>query len=228
MSWPQVSPTPRTGLDRVITPLKLLRALSASGFVACVAAGKYSEKNSMLWGVGSILFGGCCLMSSAVVYLLLSVSEPPENCPSYYLSSPDHAAKNKLEKREVVAFVGDSLTHGKISPSFVDRVQSTIIDVPGSFRIVNAGQNGACSETVLTARVDEALLCDPDWVCLMIGTNDMKVRLQALAPPPSRPSSPSITSRLLTRSSLLLPGPRSRAVARSEHPRLPSKPTLVP
>jgi lysophospholipase L1-like esterase len=64
--------------------------------------------------------------------------------------------------------VGDSITHGRIGINYAEMVQEQMVD---EIEVVNAGVN---SELVWNAlqRVDEIIACNPDYVTILLGTND--------------------------------------------------------
>lgn len=72
--------------------------------------------------------------------------------------------------RTLVACVGDSITHGSVSASYVDLLRRRL--APDGFAFVNAGVNGDLAWNVLQ-RIDAVLACRPDVVTLLIGTNDV-------------------------------------------------------
>ena len=76
----------------------------------------------------------------------------------------------------VVVCAGDSLTHGLVSASYVDRLDRQLR--PAGYQIVNAGVNGDLAFNVL-ARLDEVVACGPDVVTLLVGTNDINARFNA-------------------------------------------------
>ena len=99
-------------------------------------------------------------------YVLFKSSAPAHNNPK--------VARRRLarmaQRPTVVACLGDSITHGRVSGDYVARVRDALGD---GFFVVNGGVNSECSWN-LRQRIDDALACDPDVVTIMIGTNDYK------------------------------------------------------
>lgn len=77
----------------------------------------------------------------------------------------------------LVACIGDSITHGLISANYVDILDRRLR--PGGFQFVNAGVNGDLAFNILK-RLDEVVACRPDVVTLLVGTNDVNARFDAV------------------------------------------------
>lgn len=75
-----------------------------------------------------------------------------------------------------IVCLGDSITRGQISASFVDQLSQRLGG--NGFRFVNAGVNGDLAYNVLK-RLDRVVALDPETVILMIGTNDVVSTLRA-------------------------------------------------
>ncbi len=91
----------------------------------------------------------------------------PANSPTAFLKT-----EPSDQNRSVVAFVGDSLTHGAVSANYVDALALKLDEqAPQRFELINAGVNAELSYNVLL-RLDEVIACTPDFVVVMIGTND--------------------------------------------------------
>jgi len=88
---------------------------------------------------------------------------PPENNPAVYISET-------MTKRDLPALVcaGDSITHGRVSHNYVDILAERLA---GEVDVVNAGINSELAWNVLE-RSDEIIACDPEFVTILIGTND--------------------------------------------------------
>jgi lysophospholipase L1-like esterase len=88
-------------------------------------------------------------------------------------------------RKPVLLCLGDSLTHGTMGASFTPDIPfklSESLGLPppteGTFFfdplwVVNAGQNCLTTHNVLTERLHSSLGCYPDFIMLMIGTNDV-------------------------------------------------------
>ncbi len=87
----------------------------------------------------------------------------------------DRLPKNRPEKyqkqsgKKVVVLAGDSITHGQIGENYVAML-SERLDL-NKFDLVNAGINSNLAWNLLQ-RVDEIIACEPDFITIMIGTND--------------------------------------------------------
>lgn len=116
------------------------------------------------------------IISSIVVILLfihlhvyLQAQRKPYNNPSHFINNEKSALKNK-----VVVCIGDSITHGRVSYNYVDLLSQRL---GGSgFELVNAGVNGELASDVLQ-RIEEVIRCDPDFITILIGTNDISASL---------------------------------------------------
>ncbi len=89
--------------------------------------------------------------------------------PVELTSSPPAAGQN-LSKPRTIVCLGDSLTRGLVSASFVDQLALRMAGK--GFHFVNSGVNGDLAYNVLR-RLDDAIALQPDGVILMIGTNDI-------------------------------------------------------
>lgn len=69
-----------------------------------------------------------------------------------------------------VVCIGDSITHGSVSSNYVDLLSERLGDKGYAF--INAGVNGELSYNALK-RIDPIIRCNPDYVCILIGTNDV-------------------------------------------------------
>jgi len=110
------------------------------------------------------------LISSFLLYLsflIYFVFRPPPNNPRAILRLLNsHSSSNKFR----VVFVGDSITHGTMSVNYVDMISSSL----GSdhFIFINAGVNADTTYDVLL-RLEDIILCEPDIIVILIGTNDV-------------------------------------------------------
>ena len=92
-------------------------------------------------------------------------NKKPDNCPSRFLKDKGSHSGNA----KVVVCIGDSITHGTSSCNYVDMLA---VKLSGrGFDFVNAGINSELAYNVLQ-RLDEIIGCAPDFVTIMIGTND--------------------------------------------------------
>lgn len=129
----------------------------------------------------SALVGLLCM--GLAIFIAISwemVTRPPINNPGAFLKR----FREMSPVRPVLVCVGDSLTHGTLSDNWIPKVPPKIAEKmkfdkpqPSDFMdpvwIVNNGQNAITSYTVLQSRLQSTMACYPDYVLLMIGTNDV-------------------------------------------------------
>ena len=111
----------------------------------------------------SLLITGYGLIT---LYLTLRL---PRNNPQKYLQKTLSHFSSQNKKLVVV---GDSLTHGTLSANYVDRLSERLNCEQSRVNIINAGVNGDHSFHVLN-RVSEIIRCHPDFITILIGTNDV-------------------------------------------------------
>ncbi len=100
---------------------------------------------------------------AAYVYIYNDAQRLPLNNPAYYVEHRDPA-----DTRKVVVCAGDSITHGTVSVNYLDMLQERLGD---EYVFVNAGINGELAWN-LDQRADQIIACNPDYVTILIGTND--------------------------------------------------------
>ncbi|GAX17359.1 hypothetical protein FisN_10Lh232 [Fistulifera solaris] len=126
-------------------------------------------------GLASFLFLCITFISSE------AASAPPANSPDQF----EAWVRRKGARKPVLLCLGDSLTHGTVSSSFTPdipyKLSSTLGLSPPTQNffmdplwVVNAGQNCITTHGILHERLHRALGCFPDFVLIMIGTNDMQ------------------------------------------------------
>ncbi len=115
----------------------------------------------IFWGIFAALL---LLGVGAYYYLYRLVFVLPENRPEVFLKNPAQAA---AKKRVVLA--GDSLTHGNMSYNYLDILEERL--PAGQYHLINAGVNADLAHSLLQ-RLDEIIACQPDFVCVLVGTND--------------------------------------------------------
>jgi lysophospholipase L1-like esterase len=113
------------------------------------------------------LMGIVVVMIVIVGYGYRSATKLPDNNPESFLASGKKAGK-------VVVCIGDSITHGRVSHNYVDELENRYRDRGISF--VNAGINSQLSYNVLQ-RIDQVIKCTPDFITILIGTNDVSATL---------------------------------------------------
>ena len=95
---------------------------------------------------------------------------------------------------------GDSLTHGNLSAPYVPAVAVRL--APRGVAVFNAGINADLAETLL-ARFDDVVAARPDFVAILVGTNDVNATL-----------SPADLAQYRRRRKLRAPEPPSAATFR--------------
>jgi lysophospholipase L1-like esterase len=123
-------------------------------------------------------------MANTVAFIALEgISAAPANEARSFLYFIRHNLSPK--RSPVLVCLGDSLTHGTVSHSYtVDvptQVAATLAKEPPKANslfadplwVVNCGQNFITTHTIWRERLTKALDCHPDYIFLLIGTNDM-------------------------------------------------------
>jgi len=72
--------------------------------------------------------------------------------------------------QKVLVCLGDSITHGRCSDDWVQRVRDRMTGE--DWEVVNAGINGDTAWNILQ-RLADVIACQPDAVCILCGTNDI-------------------------------------------------------
>jgi len=105
------------------------------------------------------------VLASVCGYAYYHGNKKPDNNPSRFLKDKGSHSGNA----KVVVCIGDSITHGTSSCNYVDMLAKKLGG--RGFDFINAGINSELAYNVLQ-RLDEIIECDPDFVTIMIGTND--------------------------------------------------------
>lgn len=109
------------------------------------------------------------LLTSALLYVWISATRLPHNKPASMCGGDCNPGG-----RKVVACIGDSITHGAVSASYVEMLEKRLGSL--KFTVINAGVNSELAYNAL-ARIDEVIRCNPDYVTVLIGTNDANASL---------------------------------------------------
>lgn len=107
-------------------------------------------------------------------------------------NNPASCTPKEIGQKRVV-FVGDSITMGTVSVNYIDLLAQQLDNE--AFELINAGVNSQLAYNVLQ-RLDEVIACDPDFVFVLIGTNDLNAvalaeNAEAYARGQNLPQSPS-------------------------------------
>lgn len=107
-----------------------------------------------------------------LVYAERQATMTPPDSPAVFLE------KKPLEpQKQTVVLLGDSLTHGVVCASYVEKLGEMLDRAkPGTYELVNAGINARFAYNALL-QIDEVVACNPDLVIVLIGTNDAHSRL---------------------------------------------------
>jgi len=113
-----------------------------------------------------------CILGIAFigVYKLIEkkVQTLPVNNPIAFLQQGQYA------KKKVLVCIGDSITHGTVSVNYVDMISSCLAN--RGIVVVNAGVNSELAYNV-AQRLDAIVACRPDYITILIGTNDAAASL---------------------------------------------------
>jgi len=102
------------------------------------------------------------IILAVLIILLVHITNVYQKLQPNY---PTTFHKEYPEKR-TIAFMGDSLTHARLSADY-----TKIVGDATNTEIINAGINGQHAYNLLQ-RVDELTNCNPDYIYILIGTND--------------------------------------------------------
>jgi len=128
------------------------------------------------WKIGLALTMYFCVSFIVVE----SMSAPPANRPDVFVPW----VRMQPGRKPTLLCFGDSITHGVVSSSYTPIIPVKLSErlgleppKPRIFSdpvwVVNAGQNGITSHVILHERMNKALACYPDYITIMIGTNDV-------------------------------------------------------
>ncbi|MHA2363999.1 MAG: SGNH/GDSL hydrolase family protein [Candidatus Hodarchaeales archaeon] len=106
---------------------------------------------------------------SLVTYLRIRAYKKPSNRPEVFLKK----FPKGIEKKIVVC-IGDSITHGTVSVNYVKMLIERLNDQ--KYHFINAGINAQLAYNVYL-RLDEIIACQPDFITILIGTNDVNASL---------------------------------------------------
>ncbi|MHA2025042.1 MAG: SGNH/GDSL hydrolase family protein [Candidatus Thorarchaeota archaeon] len=99
-------------------------------------------------------------MTFLIIYLAWQMLRLPTNRPGKF---------QKSTTKKAIVLAGDSITHGRFGENYVTLLTQRL-DAE-QYDLVNAGVNSQLAWNLLQ-RLDEIIACEPDYVTIMIGTND--------------------------------------------------------
>jgi len=91
----------------------------------------------------------------------------PKNSPERWLQQNGKPCGSPPRQNPVIVCAGDSITHGTVSANWVTMLQERLPDAS----LVNAGINSQLAYN-LYGRLEPIIALDPDFVVVLIGTND--------------------------------------------------------
>ncbi|MFD2523749.1 SGNH/GDSL hydrolase family protein [Emticicia soli] len=114
------------------------------------------------------------LLISLLILLVLSYAwlwqkitkDKPKSYPT-----PQNRQQLDASKKTLVCF-GDSNTHGNVSYNWVSDVAKDFPDI----QVLNAGLNSDLAYSLLQ-RIDDVIACKPDFVTILVGTNDVNATM---------------------------------------------------
>lgn len=109
------------------------------------------------------------LVAGAVVYAYLYrfLFKTAPNNPQNFLQ------KKEFTEKKRILFAGDSLTCGNMSANYTEMVAKQLGE---HYEYINAGVNADLAYNLLQ-RLDEIIACKPQFVSILIGTNDANATL---------------------------------------------------
>ena len=127
-------------------------------------------------------FGLLMLMINSLSFIVIeNISKPPANNPIAYLNWNTRQTK----RRPKLLCIGDSLLHGNISSTITPQIPIKLSKILGMelpnydklfndpIWVINGGQNYITTHTILYERLTQYMKVYPDYIVLMIGTNDI-------------------------------------------------------
>lgn len=112
-----------------------------------------------------IAFLLCLLLILGAIYAWL-YQKVSTHIPENYPNEKNRQQINHSKK--VLVCFGDSNTHGNVSYNWVNDLSSQLPD----YQVLNAGINSDLTYTLLR-RIDDVIACKPDFITILIGTNDV-------------------------------------------------------
>lgn len=101
-------------------------------------------------------------VTGVTAYTVYKFTSRPKNNPKQF--------KGSTKANRVVACLGDSNTQGSMAHNFVNDLDLAMKNE--GYEFINAGVNGDLVYNVLN-RLDEVIECHPDYIIILIGTNDI-------------------------------------------------------
>ena len=118
------------------------------------------------------ILGITLLLILSIIFNYIDVFRDSSNSPRRFLRSRRKQSKNKSR----VIFLGDSLTRGNMSVNYTKMVENELGNE--NYIYINAGANSELTYHVIQ-RLDEIIKCNPDFIIILIGTNDANRELRS-------------------------------------------------
>lgn len=113
-----------------------------------------------------------CILAVAFAGVFKRVEKKAQTLPANNPVAFQQQARDPHKK--VLVCIGDSITHGTVSVNYVDMLSSRL--APQGIAVVNAGINSELAYNVVQ-RLDAIVACRPDYITILIGTNDANATL---------------------------------------------------
>ncbi|RYU93280.1 SGNH/GDSL hydrolase family protein [Emticicia agri] len=119
----------------------------------------------MLW---VLLIGFLILLVLTYIWIWKKITrDRPDSYPTL-----QNRQKLDASKKTLVCF-GDSITHGNVSYNWVSDVGKLLHEL----QVLNAGINSDLTFSLLK-RIDDVIACQPDFITILIGTNDVNATMK--------------------------------------------------
>ncbi|MEX2682663.1 MAG: SGNH/GDSL hydrolase family protein [Candidatus Sigynarchaeota archaeon] len=115
------------------------------------------------------------LYASYVVICLTYILSPPANNPRSFLRQKEIACPG----RKRIVLIGDSITHGHVGADYSTLLRRRLNNAGKVVDVINAGVNSQLAWNVLQ-NIDDIVACNPDYVTILIGTNDVNSTLDPI------------------------------------------------
>ena len=126
--------------------------------------------------ITAILFA-FVLLKYAEKKLMMTAWTPPSGDIDSFLTNKRKGRTKESNNDRTLVCVGDSITCGKVSANYVEKVSNQLHhDAQHHWNVVNAGKNSITTYEVLRS-IDKVIECNPDYVTVLIGTNDTKAMI---------------------------------------------------
>ncbi len=170
--------------EYLLSSLSSCFCVGVYGLLKNLSISSLDSKNKQIPTLQMLNKGSCIVYMLLALFGLLSlisleyIARPAKNNLTRFLKEKEgekgkkHAPLN--QEKPVLVCVGDSITHGQCSANYVDLIGNILKDSKKNLQIVNAGQNSICTWPVLHGRLKQIIRCEPEYISILIGSNDIK------------------------------------------------------